>query len=138
MLGIRCVEDFIGNCSSPEQRNRFHFTASGALQSSRQLCRENTQLRNGENQSNKQVTTILVRLIISQCYLEYLSHSSCFREIALSDVACASQYNDIMDQMINVTDDNIEDAQKTLSKICWYVDTGGGGGGSLFYERWKL
>ena len=45
-----------------------------------------------------------------------------------------------MDQMINVTDDNIEDAQKTLSKICWYVDTGGGGGGggSLFYERWKL
>ena len=44
-----------------------------------------------------------------------------------------------MDQMINVTDDNIEDAQKTLSKICWYVDTSsGGGGGSLFYERLKL
>ena len=81
----------------------------------------------------RQVTTILVRLIISQCYLEYLSHSSCFREIALSDVACASQYNDIMDQMINVTDDNIEDAQKTLSKICWYVDTGGGSG-SLFMK----
>ena len=60
--------------------------------------------------------------MMAQCRLEYLSHSSCFREIALSEVACASQYNGIMEQMINITDDNIEEAQKTLSKICWQVD----------------
>ena len=68
---------------------------------------------------------------MAQCRLEYLSHSSCFREIALSEVACASQYNGIMEQMINITDDNVEDAQKTLSKICWYVDTSDGGSYNL-------
>ena len=77
--------------------------------------------------------------MMAQYRLEYLSHSSCFREIALNDVACASQYNGIMDQMINLTDSDIEEAQTTLSKICWYVDTrdgfGGGGGVPLMKDE---
>ena len=57
--------------------------------------------------------------MMAQYRLEYLSHSSCFREIALSELACGSQYNIIMEQMINITEDNIDEAQQTLSKICW-------------------
>ena len=47
MHGISCVEDFMGNCSTVENRNIFHVTASGALETSSQLCKANSTLRTG-------------------------------------------------------------------------------------------
>ena len=49
--------------------------------------------------------------------VEYLKHSTCFREIALSDLACAAHYNRIMDE---VTSDG-QDSHHTLGTICWYA-----------------
>ena len=48
MRGIACVEEFVTNCSSSERRNSFQVTASGALETSTQLCTKNSQLRKGE------------------------------------------------------------------------------------------
>ena len=48
MRGIACVEEFVTNCSSSERRNSFQVTASGALETSTQLCTKNSQLRRGE------------------------------------------------------------------------------------------
>ena len=48
MRGIACVEEFVTNCSSSERRNSFQVTASGALETSTQLCTKNSQLRKGK------------------------------------------------------------------------------------------
>ena len=62
---------------------------------------------------------------------DFLSHSSCFREIALSESACASDYNSIMSEVVtntgnqetdNSTDTSTEpNMDHTIKRLCWCV-----------------
>ena len=67
--------------------------------------------------------------------LDFLSHSTCFREIALSESACATDYNSIMSEVVTTTsnNDNNNEADNstdtstepnmdhTIKRLCWSV-----------------
>ena len=59
--------------------------------------------------------------------LEFLSNSSCFREIALSESACSTEYKSIINEVMinndnsNDTTDDDETPEVTLTRLCWYV-----------------
>ena len=112
------MEEFVSNCSSSERRNNFHLAANGALETSSQLCTPHSELRKGS------LFDMIMFYFMNACLTDFLSHSSCFREIALSEFACASEYNSIISEVTNTINDNstdtFEETHDTVNRICWY------------------